>query len=127
MVASISAPLRFQVEETEMCARWRSLCPGTPYVAGLTDRSPEERRAPCTTVDAALSQRGLISPGPWAPGLPQPRSPIETTVLMPASSPRKTRLTEPELVQAGPNETRLARVPPGDLQREPVPRDWPLV
>ncbi len=34
-VASISAPLRFRAEETEMCARWRSLRPGTPYVAGL--------------------------------------------------------------------------------------------
>ncbi len=28
-VASISAPLRFRAEETEMCARWRPLRPGT--------------------------------------------------------------------------------------------------
>ncbi len=51
------------------------------------------------------------------------------TVLRPASSPRKTRLIEPEPAQAGPNETRLAGAPtqPGDLLREPVSRDWPLV
>ncbi len=63
-VASISAPLCFRAEETEMCARWRSLRPGTPYVAGLTDQSPEgtgARRAPCAAVNAALSQRGLPS------------------------------------------------------------------
>ncbi len=63
-VASISAPLHFQAEETEMCARWRSLRPGTPYVAGLADRSPEgteERRAPCTAVHATLPQRGRPS------------------------------------------------------------------
>ncbi len=36
---------------------------------------------------------------------------------------------EPESAQAGPNETRLAGAPkpPGDLLREPVSRDWPLV
>ncbi len=63
-VASISAPLRFRAEETVMCARWRPLRPGTPYVAGLADRSPEgteERLAPYTAVYAALPQRGLPS------------------------------------------------------------------
>ncbi len=51
------------------------------------------------------------------------------TVLRPSSSPRKTRLIEPEPAQAGPNETRLAGdpAPPGDLLKEPVSRDWPLV
>ncbi len=45
------------------------------------------------------------------------------------SSPRKTRLTETEPAQAGPNETHLAgaSTPPGDLLREPVSRDWLLV
>ncbi len=49
------------------------------------------------------------------------------TVLRPASSLKKTK--EPESAQAGPNETRLAGAPttPGDLLREPVSRDWPLV
>ncbi len=63
-VASISAPLRFWAEETEMCARWRLLCPGTPYVAGLADQSPEgteERRAPYNAVYATFPQRGLPS------------------------------------------------------------------
>ncbi len=63
-VASISAPLRFRAEETEMCALWRSLRPGTPYMAGLADRSPEgtgARRAPYAAVIAALPQRGLPS------------------------------------------------------------------
>ncbi len=48
-------------------------------------------------------------------------------VLRPASSLRKTK--DPESAQAGPNETRLAEAPtpPGDLLREPVSRDWPLV
>ncbi len=49
------------------------------------------------------------------------------TVLRPASSLKRTK--EPESAQAGPNETRLAGAPtmPGDLLREPVSRDWPLV
>ncbi len=48
-------------------------------------------------------------------------------VLRPTSSFRKTK--EPKFAQAGPNETRLAGTPtpPGDLLREPVSRDWPLV
>ncbi len=66
-VASLSAPLRFQVEETERSARWRPLRPGT--LAGLADRSPEgteKRRAPCDAVYTALPHRGpaLKSPGP---------------------------------------------------------------
>ncbi len=51
----------------------------------------------------------LISPGPWAPGLLQPKSPIAATVLRPVSSPRKTRLTEPEPAQAGPKWDTLGR------------------
>ncbi len=52
---------------------------------------------------------------------------METTVLRPTSSLRKTK--EPESAQAGPNKTRLAKAPtpPDDLLREPVSRDWPLV
>ncbi len=53
----------------------------------------------------------LILPKPWALRLPQPKSPIEMAVLRHVSSPRKTRLTEPEPAQAGPNETRLAGAP----------------
>ncbi len=51
---------------------------------------------------------------------------METTVLRP-SFLRKTK--EPESTQAGPNERRLAwaPTPPGDLLREPVSQDWPLV
>ncbi len=44
-VASLSAPLHFQAEETERSARWRLQRPGT--LAGLAERSPEgteERR-----------------------------------------------------------------------------------
>ncbi len=54
---------------------------------------------------------------------------MKTTVLRPASSPRKTRLIEPESAQAGPFETHLAGAPtlPGDLLRGPVSQDWPLV
>ncbi len=51
---------------------------------------------------------------------------LETTVLRPASS-LKTK--EPESAQAGPNERHLtgAPTPPGNLLREPVSWDWPLV
>ncbi len=54
---------------------------------------------------------------------------MKTMVLRPASSPRKTRLIEPESAQVGPIETRLAGAPtpPGDLLRGPVSQDWPLV
>ncbi len=54
---------------------------------------------------------------------------MKTTVLRPASSPRKTRLIEPESAQVGPIETCLAGAPtpPGDLLRGPVSQDWPLV
>ncbi len=61
-VASLSAPLRFRVEETERSARWRPLHPGT--LAGLADWSPkgtEERRAQCYAVYPARPQRGLPS------------------------------------------------------------------
>ncbi len=68
----------------------------------------------------------LISPGPWNQDCLRSLL-LETTVLRPASSLRKTK--EPESAQAGPSETRLAgaSTPPGDLLREPVSRDWPLV
>ncbi len=54
---------------------------------------------------------------------------MKTTVLRPASSPRKTRLIEPESTQVGPIETHLAVVStlPNSLLREPVSQDWPLV
>ncbi len=50
-------------------------------------------------------------------------------VLRPASSPRKTKLVEPEPARQDPNETPLGRAstPPGDLLREPVSQNWPLV
>ncbi len=44
----------------------------------------------------------LISPVQWAPGLPQPKSPIEAMVLRPASSPRKTRLVKPKPARQDP-------------------------
>ncbi len=44
----------------------------------------------------------LISPGQWAPGPPQLKSPIEATVLRPASSPRKTRLVKPKPARQDP-------------------------
>ncbi len=49
-------------------------------------------------------------------------------VLRPVSSPRKTKLVEPEPARQKP-ETHLAGAPtsPGELQREPVSQDWPLV
>ncbi len=46
--ASLSAPLRVQVEETERSARSRPLCPEAPSMAGLAELSPkgtEKRRA----------------------------------------------------------------------------------
>ncbi len=45
---------------------------------------------------------------------------MKTTVLRPASSPRKTRLIEPESAQVGPIETCYQL-------RGPVSQDWPLV
>ncbi len=48
-IIPVSEHLSFRAEETEMCACRRLLCPGTPDVAGLAERSPEgteERRAP---------------------------------------------------------------------------------
>ncbi len=68
----------------------------------------------------------LISPGPWHQDCLRSLL-LETTVLRPAPSLRKTK--EPESAQTGPNETHLvgAPTPPGDLLREPVSRDWPLV
>ncbi len=74
-----------------------------------TDWSPkgtEERRAPCNAVYPTLPQRGLINSGPWHQDCLRNLI-LETTVLRPASSLRKTK--EPESAQAGPNETRLAR------------------
>ncbi len=68
----------------------------------------------------------LTSPGPWHQDYLRSLL-LETTVLRPASSLRKTK--EPESAQADPNETRLAGAPkpPGGLLREPVSRDWSLV
>ncbi len=71
-VASISAPLHFWAEETEMCAHWRSLRPGTPYVAGLAAQSSEgteeERHRALRRTAMFPSSEGatLISPWPWA-------------------------------------------------------------
>ncbi len=49
-------------------------------------------------------------------------------VLRPASSPRKTKLVEPEPARQDPTRHLAgATTPPGDLLREPVSRDWPLV
>ncbi len=49
-------------------------------------------------------------------------------VLRPATSPRKIKLVDPEPARQDP-ETHLAGAftPPGDLLRESVSRDWPLV
>ncbi len=73
-----------------------------------------------------MTHRDLICPGPWHQDCLRSFL-LEMTVLRPASSLRKTK--EPESTQAGPNETRLALAltPPGDLLRELVSRDWPLM
>ncbi len=114
-VASLSGPLRFRTE-AEKQTHWRSLCPGAPRAAGETEWSPEgteERRAPYIEVCTALPQRGLL---PWNPKHKHPdwsilpKSFIEMMVLRPASSPRKTKLVEPEL---------LGRIPGHYLQELP--------
>ncbi len=80
----------------------------------------------CGVPSSSPEGPALISPGPWHQDCVRSLL-LETMVLRPGSSLRKTK--DPESAQAGPNETRLAEAPtpPGDLLREPVSRDWPLV